>query len=104
MIWRKKVRRFFFTFEKKHPDYYLVSKTVPNYCVAFLGLIGFICCFMNLIIPGALVFAIVFIVMSIKSAVYYDIYRIYYNQKYEMEEVGSKYSLSNPKTLIIHKG
>lgn len=100
----KQFRKIFFSIHHQGKETYLISKTSSNYLVISLALIGFICCFLNAIILGSVIFIIIFIIMNIKSAVYYDIYKVYYKQKYQMEEIGSKYSLKHPKTLVIYRG
>ena len=58
---------------------------------------------MNYLIVSIISFIFVFLIMNIKSTIYYSIYRKYATNDQELLEIGSKYSFSDPKTLILNQ-
>lgn len=100
---RKYLRRIFFAYEKKTGDIYLISKPLPNYFILCFAVIGFLACFLNILWLGFLALGIVFVSMTTRTVLYFNIYKLYHANNYQFEDVGSKYSFSHPKTLIIRK-
>lgn len=98
----KKFKNIFFEFKIENNHKVVIDKTITNYLIFILAAVGIICVFMNYILVGVGVFAIIFITMNIKSTIYYSIYKSFAKNDQELEEIGSKYSFSDPKTLILN--
>lgn len=98
-----KFRHLFFKFKIENNHNVIVDITLTNYVILALAILGIVSVFMKYLIVSIISFIFVFLIMNIKSTIYYSIYRKYATNDQELLEIGSKYSFSDPKTLILNQ-
>lgn len=80
-----------------------VSRTKINYVHFAIALVGFMCCFANWIVPAVFIFALLASSMTVKSILYYQIYKQFSDRKIALQQSGRKYSFADPQQLIVLK-
>ena len=99
----EKLTPFYFQIIKNEGEIMIIANTLWNYLILLLAVIGFICCFMNAVLPATIIFFGVFIHMNLKTIIYFQLYKKYSKLKYMIQENGSKYSFKNPQIIKFIK-